>query len=419
MFQDKVRYVGHVVSSSGVETDPEKTAKVKTWPTPKNVEEVRTFLGFTSYYRRFVKGFASIAKPLNQLLGGHKNKKKKIRKTKTKDTLVKWEWGESQDLAFNNLKQMLMSPPILAYPDYTKPFIIHTDACLTGLGAVLYQTFDGVDRVIAYASREQHYTVHKLEFLALKWAVTSKFHDYLYGTKFVVFTDNNPMTYVMEKAKLDATAHRWVAALGAYDFDIKYRSGKSNADADGLSRMPQPEDDSAYSEVSTESVREICQSHNCSSYVTSLSLTSALPIGFDLYDEVVPRDWRQLQSQDLLVNQFIRAVTNSRKPEVSQVNSRSGRILLREFSKLTLKRGVLYRRIQENGKVIFQLVLPEQFKKIALNGAHDNMGHLGRDKTLSILRDRLYWPNLSNDVEQYLKSCDRCIRRKSSTDESL
>jgi len=148
-------------------------------------------------------------------------------------------------------------------------------------------------------------------------------------------------------------------------------------------------------------------------------LTSALPIGFDLYDEVVPRDWRQLQSQDLLVNQFIRAVTNSRKPEVSQVNSRSGRILLREFSKLTLKRGVLYRRIQENGKVIFQLVLPEQFKKIALNGAHDNMGHLGRDKTLSILRDRLYWPNLSNDVVQYLKSCDRCIRRKSSTDESL
>jgi len=88
-----------------------------------------------------------------------------------------------------------------------------------------------------------------LEFLALKWAVTSKFHDYLYGTKFVVFTDNNPMTYVMEKAKLDATAHRWVAALGAYEFDIKYRSGKSNADADGLSRMPQPEDDSAYSEV--------------------------------------------------------------------------------------------------------------------------------------------------------------------------
>jgi transposase InsO family protein len=286
---------------------------------------------------------------------------------------------------------------------------------------VLYQTIDGVDRVIAYASRglsnaEQRYPVHKLEFLALKWSVTKKFHDYLYGNSFVVYTDNNPMTYVLEKAKLDAAGHRWIAALGAYDFQIKYRPGKANSDADGLSRMPQISDPDEYCEVSLDSVKALCQSHSCAQYVTSLSISASLPTGLDLYEEVVPRDWRQLQSQDPVVNQFVRAVTRSKKPNVSEVSSRRGNILLREFGKLVIKRGVLYRRICDKNEIIFQLVLPEKFQKLALKGAHDDMGHLGRDKTLGVLRERVYWPNISNHVDDYLKSCERCIRRKSPTD---
>jgi dUTPase len=378
LFQDKVKYVGHVVSSQGIETDPEKITKISNWPTPKNVDEVRTFLGFTSYYRRFVKSFASIAKPLNQLLTGSK-KKKHFRKsvTRTQES-GKWEWGERQQSAFDSLKQVLTSPPILAYPEYTKPFILHTDASINGLGAVLYQNFNGIDRVIAYASRglsvaEQRYPAHKLEFLALKWAITSKFHDYLYGNKFVVFTDNNPMTYVLEKAKLDATGHRWIAALGVYDFTIKYRTGKSHQDADGLSRMPQTDD---IHEVSTDSIKALCQSHSVSPCITSLSLTSEPINGLDIYDEVIPRDWRQIQSQDPLVNMFVRAVTVSKKPFVSQVKTRVGKTLLREFNKLVIKRGVLYRRIQTKEGHVFQLVIPEHFKTLALKGAHDDMGHL-------------------------------------------
>ena len=103
---------------------------------------------------------------------------------------------------------------------------------------MLYQKQNGIDRVIAYASRglrvnEKNYPAHKLEFLALKWAITDKFHDYLYGKPFEVLTDNNPLTYVLCKAKLDATSHRWVAALANFNFTISYRAGVNNADADG------------------------------------------------------------------------------------------------------------------------------------------------------------------------------------------
>ena len=108
------------------------------------------------------------------------------------------------------------------------------DASLNGLGAVLYQTQKGFDRVIVYASpslkpSEKNYTAYKLEFLALKWSVTEKFHDYLYGSLFEVITDNNPLTYILTTAKLGATGQRWVASLSDYNFTIKYRSGKKNA----------------------------------------------------------------------------------------------------------------------------------------------------------------------------------------------
>ena len=142
--------------------------------------------------------------------------------------------------------EYLSNPPVMAYPDFSKAFTLHTDASKDGLGAVLYQNQDGVMRVIAYASRalspsEKKYHLHagKLEFLALKWAVTEHFRDYLhYSPKFTVFTDNNPLAYILTSAKLNATGLRWVNELADFHFDIRYRPGKTNADADTLSRMP-------------------------------------------------------------------------------------------------------------------------------------------------------------------------------------
>ena len=136
--------------------------------------------------------------------------------------------------------------PILAYADFTKPFKLHTDACDSGLRAVLYQTHeDGTDAVIACASRslskaESHYPAHKLEFLTLKWVVVEKFHEYLYGLTFDVYTDNNPLTYVHTIDELDAASHCWVASLVNYNFWLHYQAGKANIDADALSRVLWP-----------------------------------------------------------------------------------------------------------------------------------------------------------------------------------
>ena len=159
-----------------------------------------------------------------------------------KKTLVEWT-AECQQ-AFEHLKQLCCQTPMLAYANYTKSFRLHTDASENGLGAVLYQKQDDdTDHVIAYASQtlskyEKNYDAHKLEFLAPKWSVTEKLDEYLYGGHFEVYMDNNPLTYILTTAKLDATGQRWVASLANYNFKIFYRSGKLNVEAHALWRIP-------------------------------------------------------------------------------------------------------------------------------------------------------------------------------------
>ena len=137
---------------------------------------------------------------------------------------------------------MCITTPILAYANFGKPLKLHTDVSVLGLGAVLYQVQNGVKKFISYASQsltksETKYLVHKLEFLCLKRAITDQFHEYLYGNTFDVCTDNNPLTYLLTTGKLDAMGHQWIAGLAYYNFHIHYKSGKSNVEADALSRI--------------------------------------------------------------------------------------------------------------------------------------------------------------------------------------
>ena len=214
LFKTSLLYLGHIVSEDGIRTDPKKIKAILQWPVPITVTDIRSFLGLTNYYWRFLKGYAKIARPLTTLISGENADKKKA--------LVVWT-PECQE-AFEHLKKLCTEAPVLAYPDFTKPFKLHIDACDRGLGAILYQEqADGKEKPISFASRslnkaESNYPAHKLEFLALKWAVTKRFHEYLYGNEFTVYTDNNPLTYILTTAKLDATSHRWVAALAAYNF---------------------------------------------------------------------------------------------------------------------------------------------------------------------------------------------------------
>ena len=170
--QERVKFLGHVVGRDGIETDPDKVEKIKNWPRPTNPDELRSFVAFCGYYRRFVKYFSKVTKPLTDLLPPTTTKKNsKPKKSK------EWKWEQEQEDTFNRLKELLTSPPILAYPEFQKPFELNTDASGKGLGAVLYQIQNSKKKIIAYASRslsrpEKNYSAFKLEFLALKWAST-------------------------------------------------------------------------------------------------------------------------------------------------------------------------------------------------------------------------------------------------------
>ena len=183
-------------------------------------EELKT-MNSLGVYRRHIKTFAQTAKPIYDLLSLDLWKKKNVTSTKHSprgnsgqiSSSSPVEWETQHQSALEVLIDHITSPPVLAYPDYDAAFIVHTDASQDGLGAVLYQEQNGSTRVIAYASRtltpsERNYHMHsgKLEFLSLKWAVTEQFRDYLYyAPEFVVYTDNNPLTYVLTSAKLNAT----------------------------------------------------------------------------------------------------------------------------------------------------------------------------------------------------------------------
>ena len=245
LFKREVHCLGRVVSEQGYKMDPSNIQAVLSLKErqPRTVGEVRQLLGLLGYYRRYIPDFSRLARPLFNLLQSNEPKAKKARQVPSKQHIT---WSEEHNTALEKLLDFLISAPILAYPDYDCPFILHTDASKDGLGAVLYQEQGGEMRVIGYGSRsltpaEKNYHLHsgKLEFLALKWSVCEQFRDYLYYAKsFTVYTDNNPLTYVLSTAKLNATGHRWVAELADFTFTIKYRPGKINQDADTLSRMP-------------------------------------------------------------------------------------------------------------------------------------------------------------------------------------
>ena len=246
--KQEVRYLGRLVSANGYRPDPEETAALEKFrEPPQTIGGLRSLLGFLGYYRTYVKGFASLVKPMYDLLkgkiSGGKDGKKPGQCYNSKEKVV---WTDELQKILDSLLDYLKSPEVMAYPNFDLPFFLTTDASGYGLGSVLYQKQEGVDRVIGFASRtlsdsEKRYHFHsgKLEFLALKWSVTERFKDYLQGgLEFVVYTDNNPLTYVLSSAKLNAVALRWVNDLADFNFTIKYRPGRVNVDADYLSRRP-------------------------------------------------------------------------------------------------------------------------------------------------------------------------------------
>ncbi|PIK34653.1 hypothetical protein BSL78_28525 [Apostichopus japonicus] len=230
LYEERLRYLGHIVSKDGILPDPEKTRAIQNWKRPETERELRSFMGLASYYRRFVANFAKIAAPLHALTGGQRCKAKRPHNP-TRSVADRWEAKHEE--AFRELKSKLTTAPVLGYPDFQRPYILEVDASLLGFGAVLSQQQETGRVVIAYASRGlkldekqmSNYSSMKLELMALHWAITVKFRDLLLGAEFVVYTDNNPLSYLKTSAKLGAVETRWAAELSQFHFDIAYRSG--------------------------------------------------------------------------------------------------------------------------------------------------------------------------------------------------
>lgn len=224
--QKSVEYLGHVVSDQGLSPTARNVSKILEMPPPRNVEEVRSFLGLSGYYRRFVPQYARILAPISSLL--------------KKET--KFEWGILQQKAFDGIKEIMTHPPILAFPDRTQVQILTTDASGIGVGAILSQSPDGSserETVIAYESRvlrgpEVRYSAVHQEALAVCWAV-DKFRHYLSGRSFILRTDSSAVSFVLNSTK-PSKLQRWAAMLMEYEFEVKHHPGKLNP-ADALSRL--------------------------------------------------------------------------------------------------------------------------------------------------------------------------------------
>ena len=326
---------------------------------PKNASEVRRLVGLLSVYRRFVPHFAKQAKPLYDLLkqeGGGQ-----ISKTKPVD------WNDEHQKATENLIDAITSFPVMAYPEFDKPFVLHTDASYDGLGAVLYQQQDEDLKVIAYASRslspaEKNYHSNKLEFLCMKWAVCGSFCDYLYYAKsFTAITDNNPLTHVMTTPRLNATSQRWVNELADFKFDIRYRPGRYNLDADALSRFPiitEFENLIDANEVNAILNANVGDENGWNT--VSVDMLSVEEVVCD----VIPWTLNEIrieQENDPVIREVLKGVHSGKKPSAKDMTPPQ-KVLLNSWNKLRLIDNTLYRETS-TGK---QLVLPSKFKPFVL-----------------------------------------------------
>ena len=407
-FQTEVNYLGHVISNEGVATDPKKISAVKEWPRPSSVKDLSSFLGFCGYYRRYVDGFAKIAAPLNRLKAELTDPHTKRPSRK----LIGELWSDLCEKSFQDLKSRLISAPVLAYANFSLPFILEVDASLSGLGAVLSQEQDGKVRPVAYASRAlspsernmPNYSSMKLEFLALKWAMTEKFREYLIGQKCVVWTDNNPLSH-LNTAKLGAVEQRWASELAVFDFSIRYRSGRANANADSLSRQP-PSTLPVPGTSLPDSLRR--RGTERPLQVSQMSM-SVLPSHSS--DHLV-----SLQRADPVLGPFLQFWRRGSVPDRSehQALSKPVRELVRQWNRLVEREGLLYRRVwrPDGGEEVYQLLLPVSLREEVLQQLHQGHGHQGVERTTDLVRERCFWPGMYQDVKDWCKRCDRCTLAK-------
>lgn len=237
-FKEEVEFLGFIVSKNGLKPNIKKVEAIKKYPEPDNLKALRSFLGLSGYYRRFIKDYAKIAKPLTKLLRGEDGHSQ-IGKNQSKNHTITFD--EKAKKAFNTLKDILSSKDVLAFPDFTKPFILTTDASNVAIGAVLSQKFPEGEKPITFISRtltkaEENYATNEKEMLAIIWALDS-LRNYVYGAEILIYTDHMPLTFAMSPKNNNNKMKKWMAHLDEHNHQIFYKPGRTNLVADALSRV--------------------------------------------------------------------------------------------------------------------------------------------------------------------------------------
>ena len=419
-----VEYLGHKVVPRGTAPMAVKIEAIVKMLPPTDVPGLRAVLGTANYYRKFVKDYSTIAAPLNNLLRED----------------VAWDWSDECQHAFDTIKEKLTQAPILRRPDYSREFELHTDWSGVGLGAVLVQRDDdGREYVIAYASRsnnrtERNYSSYAGECLAAVWGV-SHFRVYLYGRRFTLLTDHEPLKWLMTNEKLTGMHARWAHILSEYDFEIKHRSGVKSGDADGLSRNPLKSEADltdarmdhvlpARPDISVSAGLALlaCAGSETEQTTTAQNLDAAVLVpateppfagSHKDGDLELTHPTSNRTSRDIWLDPGTLQYLRDKTFAADVLSVERDRIQHRAKGYYFLN-GLLRKRVKPSSGKIDKVVPPPNDRPNLIRAAHIDVGHYGVYKTYSLLEPTFFWSGMFTQVRKEVSSCTICDRVKAN-----
>lgn len=443
-FKREVLYLGHRVSAEGIQVDPVKVAAIKDRAPPTSLPELRSVMGLFSYYRTFVPNFGTIAEPLTRLMGetpaaaaatsGGRLRNKKDT-TAGKRFTTGWHWGNDQETAFNQLKQLLINAPILAHPVFTRPFIVDADASMVALGAVCSQLGDdGVEHPVAFASRalsktEKRYSATKREALGVHWAVHKAFHYYTFGAPFLLRTDHSALIKIFgDGATADPLIARWQMNLAPYAFELLHRPGIAHGNADGLSRPTVAMVGCVHGSTIDVDSDLVSQQDRGKSLAQPLShqgpwntvLASQILQGTLAEDTRLPTmaDIRRAQQQDPGIRNIITYINTANESADVDIRLEASRCILQDDTLLAV---VTDQRSLRAARKVTRIYLPPSLLQQVLMVGHDDVhaGHLDVLRTFHRIGALYWWPSMWRDITKWVESCRVCQKNKTNRQQRL